>query len=690
MFRIVRPAYAQALLMTQRSSCRLLTGALIAFALPVVCEAGVMTLFEIDAGADSSSPIDMAVHNGYLYFAAEPFSNSRKQLYKHDGVTTNEVTLTDPNNGLGLRNFRHITPLGDHLYFRAATPGASGGSGQEPYKYSPATNGLVTWDGAISNLAPNSMFVHDGEVVMNAKFDTGVRRLAVIGADDSLTRIVEGDGVTAHSPRDYESLNGELYFTASSQGVHGRELFKFDGNNTFLVADIRPGTSTSGISDLTEYGGNLIFAANAGTHGTEIYQYDGTTVSLIQDVNTSGDSDPGDFVQYRDDLYFRATGDQGTELYKYDGSTVSRVTDLSPGAGSSNPTGMFVLNDELYFAADDAVNGNELFVYDAEDNSVRLVEDLNAGGGSNPDGFANYKRNLYFAAETAAAGRELYRYRPDSLKVRAEDYSLTASTSYSEFIRVGGAPGSRLEISGAGTVVSSGQGVTITAGGTVQVNAGASLTAAGNTTVARDGVLTGQGVIGNGVAAGSVTVSGSLAPGASPGTMVIDDNLTFTSSGIYDFEVNDFDGTAGLDPGWDRLNVTGTLDIDPGATLTVTSLTLANLEGEAANFDPTQSYSLLVATALGGINGNFTLDTSYFQNSLEGGSFALLKSSNNLYLTFVANSGSNGATPEPSSIFFLAAGLGGGYIQRRRSRRKRDASKIDSDETSVEVSEQET
>ena len=49
--------------------------------------------------------------------------------------------------------------------------------------------------------------------------------------------------------------------------------------------------------------------------------------------------------------------------------------------------------------------------------------------------------------------------------------------------------------------------------------------------------------------------------GASPGTAATDGNGEWAGGGSYDWEINDFDGTAGMDPGWDLMDITGQLSI---------------------------------------------------------------------------------------------------------------------------------
>ncbi len=233
-------------------------------------------------------------------------------------------------------------------------------------------------------------------------------------------------------------------------------------------------------------------------------------------------------------------------------------------------------------------------------------------------------------------------------------------------------------ISGSGAVTKSGAGTltlsgTNTFSGATTISAGTlklSGSAANSAFTVAGGTLTGAGTLG----ALIVDDGGTLAPGNSPGTLHAG-ATTFASGGTYLWEINNVNGTAGADPGWDLLSITGGLTItatnaDP-FTIDLTSLTSGNVAGLATGFSTNASYSFTLVSTTTGISGfstdKFYLDTSGFANAFDGTwALALANGGNDLALTYTGTS----AVPEPSTYALLAgfAALGGVIVRRVRRR----------------------
>ncbi|MGZ5546137.1 MAG: golvesin C-terminal-like domain-containing protein, partial [Limisphaerales bacterium] len=194
--------------------------------------------------------------------------------------------------------------------------------------------------------------------------------------------------------------------------------------------------------------------------------------------------------------------------------------------------------------------------------------------------------------------------------------------------------------SGSGLLILSGNSSTAP-NGPITVNAGTLRvdgTYTNSVTVASTATLGGNGTVGT---SGTITLNGTISPGASPGTLTTG-NETWAGGAIYRCELTNATGVAGT--GWDLVNVSGTLTITATAGSPFT-IKLATLKGNAAagsmgNFstDVTGGWKWQIATASGGIVGYdpsvFTIDASSVSNAVNGGSFSLSQTGNDLFLEF--------------------------------------------------------
>ena len=180
-----------------------------------------------------------------------------------------------------------------------------------------------------------------------------------------------------------------------------------------------------------------------------------------------------------------------------------------------------------------------------------------------------------------------------------------------------------------------------------------------------------QTISGTGTVVGATSVAGTLSPGNSPGTLTTG-SQTWLDGGDYNWQMLDATGAAGT--GYDRIAVTGTLDLSSlsaggfGINLWSLSSILPDVNGDALNFNNLLTQSWTILTTSGGITGfeagDFVISTAAnngtggFSNALDdNGSFTLGTSGNNLVLTY-------SAIPEPGAA--LLAGLGMLVLLRRR------------------------
>lgn len=231
--------------------------------------------------------------------------------------------------------------------------------------------------------------------------------------------------------------------------------------------------------------------------------------------------------------------------------------------------------------------------------------------------------------------------------------------------------GGTLALSGAATIASSSR---------IQINSTTALSVAGiaGTTfsVGATQTLAGNGTV---LATGkTVNVSGTLSPGASPGTLTQDGgSLQLAVGGDYNWQIVNATGFAGAAYDTSNLINSATLDLSLLSANNTYNINLWSLSGtgpdvngNAINFDNALSQSWVLFSTTVPISGfsteKFTINsapfngTSGFSNALNGGAFsvALADSDTDMVLIFTA-------VPEPN-VAVLIASLGGILLLRRR------------------------
>lgn len=167
------------------------------------------------------------------------------------------------------------------------------------------------------------------------------------------------------------NVNGTLFFRAND-GVHGFELWKSDGTETgtILIKDIGPGNNRARWlipQFLTNVNGTLFFVMDDGVHGLELWKSDGTEAGtvLVKDINPGTESAfssllTDSLVVVNNTLFFTANdGVNGVEIWKSDGSEAGTVMvkDVRAGANGSAPVELTAINGTLFFVAGDGTNG---------------------------------------------------------------------------------------------------------------------------------------------------------------------------------------------------------------------------------------------------------------------------------------------------------------------------------------------
>jgi ELWxxDGT repeat protein len=377
---------------------------------------------DIRPGPGDSEPRDYARLGERLYFSANDGSNG-SELWATDGTSGGTALVKDIETGADDSSPSRLTPFGGRLFF-SASDSAHEGELWSTDGTGPGT-GLVEdiYAGPADGSFPREFFAFGSALFFVAETAAGRELWKTTGPGADPVAII-GPGSGEPIPPDFAQLGGKLIFRATDTSSGSEPWFSNgEPTGTGMVADIAPFAASSNPAGFTELGGKLYFAADDGVAGSELWATTGglDNATLVKDINPFNPSggNPNGFVKLGDKLYFGAYDPiNGTELWSTDGTAdgTDLVGNIAPGNESSYPFGLTVHGGKIFFQASNSDDGTELWASDGTTDGTRLVKDINPGsasanpGGTDLDagGFTPLGSKLYFQAQTAADGSELW------------------------------------------------------------------------------------------------------------------------------------------------------------------------------------------------------------------------------------------------------------------------------------------
>ncbi|MEM7202133.1 MAG: hypothetical protein AAF628_17830 [Planctomycetota bacterium] len=473
---------------------------LLAFAASTAVAQTPVPLANLNPGLPAgSNPREFTALGSVWLFSAERDDVGR-ELWRTDGTFAGTTLVADIVPGVGSSDVSLLTRVGSNVVFKAAgglwaSDGTSGGTvaigpveplefparwnggGRVVFSGRDAGGGAEPWftDGTLGGTfrladlqpgpgssTPRNLYYaewHDpvqGLTVASTFFTAwtasfGLELWRVVsGVPERLTDLDPGPGSglavdteLAHfapaAPSPF--ANGvTVWFPARAPGT-GRELYRwfapFGGAPIVaMVADLAPGSSSSGPTQLVARGNTVVFAATSPATGNELWVSDTVSngATLVADLNPGAASSsphdllpsPGLSVLTQPILFAADDGVHGVELFKYELFSVARLTDLVPFAGSSDPQPLVAAGAHSYFAADGGGLGRELYRTDGF--AVELVADVFPGATSSDP------RDAVVVDATPGAERVLLAARgPDPLGV--EPYLYDGTTQRTSLVR---------------------------------------------------------------------------------------------------------------------------------------------------------------------------------------------------------------------------------------------------------------
>ncbi|RLN92907.1 hypothetical protein BBJ28_00006860 [Nothophytophthora sp. Chile5] len=394
---------------------------------------GTRRLTDLAPGPEGSSPTDLVVLNGKLFFTASGIDvgwslASATQCNSMRVSTTNSSLLyvvAESNTWNPVKSYD--CPFGSYW---ASTDEAS--EYLSTHEATSEAESYVFWD----------------TCDWKGYSFGGVSRKYFRFSDSSFTGALKHAGRLDSAPAEVSFVTTEFAGivcirseTDTAVRGAGREMWATDGSVelTRRVVDIRPGPQGSNPRYYTPFQSQLLlFQAETNAFGTELFKTDGTEAGtvMVEDIwHGPRSSNPSYFAEWtavdgRARMYFAATAESGRELWATDAFSSFNSDRNRKVASSSGLVGTFMVLDVcagsksseprflvaavavgVFFSATDCIHGRELWLTDGSSPGTRMVKDLDTttGRGSDPSHLVVFGGKVYFQAQAdPSIGRELY------------------------------------------------------------------------------------------------------------------------------------------------------------------------------------------------------------------------------------------------------------------------------------------
>lgn len=399
---------------------------------------GTYQVKDIYAGASPSYPANFVEMGGYVYFRAD-HPTYGFEIWRTDGTFSGTTLVKDVNPGTDDGVYTTTTfdivesngllfmTLDDGVYGRElhVSDGTSAGTTRLLDTYV-GSIGTVNAAGDPQEITPFGTGVLFSTYDYDLGLGTGLGRELWFsdGTIAGTYMIKDIHSAAGSSNPDNIFIVGSKALFAADDGTNGKELWITDGTpgGTMMLKDINPGGSSDPES-FCKVGTSVFFFADDGTNGKELWKTDGTPAGtgMVKDIHPTGDSFTGAFgswvkmVELNGILYFAAddgsTGTNGGELWRSDGTPGGTYLfmDINPGTSSSYLNYFTVINNVLYYYANDGTNGYELWGSNGSASGTKMIEDLNPGADSgSPSKMFNIGSMMYFTANNGSTGSELF------------------------------------------------------------------------------------------------------------------------------------------------------------------------------------------------------------------------------------------------------------------------------------------
>lgn len=349
--------------------------------------------------------------NGTLYFFADSsyyqgsMQYSSEHLWKSNGTSSGTVKVAQTGYsyytyGSYVNTSTDALAVGNYLYFINSVTGSYPAGGQSLSRSDGTPGGTIILKtvsfGLIYNLVPigNTLYFS-----MASQYQG---YLGLWKTDGTVDGTVQVKDIPVD---DAVAFNGLLYFSSNDK------LMKTNGTDSGTVMI----KQFIGINELTVAGSKLYFSADDGSgKGGELWSSDGISSQIVKDINPGAyGSIPLFLTNVNGVLYFTAeTASYGRELWKSNGTAAGTtlVKDIQYGTASSAPVMLTALGSKLIFMPYTPANGREIWVSNGTNAGTYLLKDIRPGADSSGiTSFQQAGNYLYFSANDGVNGLELWK-----------------------------------------------------------------------------------------------------------------------------------------------------------------------------------------------------------------------------------------------------------------------------------------
>ena len=375
----------------------------------------VQLVADIDTDTLGSNPRDfVTLGDRALFFASQP--DGKYTLWGTDGTTAGTAAVRTDLVAVPGDGFRP-TAAGGRVYFQTAAA-------------STAQYQLWLTDGTPAGTQPVKVITAPYQYVMR-QFVPFAGRVFFQAADAaSGTELWSTDGTSDGTSLFMDLVPGPASSYVSALTVSGQYLyFRTDqsGASTLWRTDgtvqntIQLGQFDSNFRSATiDFGGKLIFtSAPPGEFADQLWESDGSVqgTRMITDVSPFNTSVPTELVAMNGAIYFVAPADQGDHrtLWRSDLTAAGTSPVLPNPPAGFNPSGLQVVDNQVFFQASDPVAGREAWRTDGTPAGTYRLRDINPGttgsvsSSTSPFAFpAAVKGGVYFFANDGVAGTEAW------------------------------------------------------------------------------------------------------------------------------------------------------------------------------------------------------------------------------------------------------------------------------------------